>query len=192
MKRNQIIFCSILAITLSFNGISYGDKISGSADLSNHSFENLTVSGSADLKDLKVDKDLIVSGSFEGKNITADNISASGSASLENINVKNNLKVSGSFEGKNITVEGKTKISGGMIVSKGNFTDIEISASRIKLFDSKSHNILILESDSKQKLELKNSTISGDITFESGKGEIYLDSDSKILGKVDGAKVIKK
>ena len=160
MKRNQIIFCSILAITLSFaNRISYGDNISGSADLSNHSFESLTVSGSADLKDLKVDKDLIVSGSFEGKDIT---------------------------------VTGKTKISGGMIVSKGDFNDIEISSSRIKLFDSKAHNMLILESDSKQKLELKNSTISGDITFESGKGEIYLDSDSKILGKVDGAKVIKK
>ena len=89
MKRNQIIFCSILAITLSFNRICYGDNISGSAELSNHSFETLTVSGSADLKDLKVDKDLIVSGSFEGKDITAENISVSGSTSLENINVKN-------------------------------------------------------------------------------------------------------
>ncbi len=172
--------------------MSYGDNISGSAKLSNHSFENLTVSGSANLKDLKIDKDLVVSGSVTAVNMTADNISVSGSASLEKIKVKNNLEVSGSISGSNVTVTGKTKVSGGMTISEGDFSDIEISAKRLKLVNSKAHNILLLDSDSKQKLKLKNSIVSGDVIFESGEGEIYLDNNSKILGKVEGGNIIAK
>ncbi len=172
--------------------MSYGYNVSGSTELSNHSFENLTVSGSADLKDLKIDKDLIVSGAVTAVNVTANNMSVSGSAALENIELKNNLDVSGAIAGSNIKVIGKTKISGEMTVSEGHFSDIEINSKTLKLIDSKAHNILMLNSDSKQKLELKGSTISGDVTFKSGKGEIYLDNNSKILGKIEGGNVIKK
>jgi hypothetical protein len=48
--------------------------------------------------------------------------------------------------------------------------------------------------DTKQKLYLKGNTIiSGDITFESGIGEIIIqNSSAKILGKVIGGTIVEK
>lgn len=205
----------ISAIVLVFhfiNQLAYAktQNIDGSANLENTTLENFTINGTLNFKDLVIQEELHVSGwlegknlnakkieidgSFEGENIKSENLIISGSFSGVGVKVKDILKVDGSLSGSNIVVQGATKVAGVMSVSGSEFVSIELETEKSDLTASKAKTILVKEDKTKvQKLELRKKTIiSDDVTFESGKGEVYLYDGSEILGKVRGAVVIKK
>ncbi|MDR1057127.1 MAG: hypothetical protein LBL17_00920 [Coxiellaceae bacterium] len=81
-----------------------------------------------------------------------------------------------------------------MSVSNGNFGNIETTGGKTNLTNSKVKNILVKKRIfGSQEIELNKTTTSGDVTFESDKGKIYLNKDSKIQGTVtDTITIIKK
>ena len=71
--------------------------------------------------------------------------------------------------------------------------NLEIDADRIILNNTKVQSIRIKLSGNKQILILdKGTKVSGEIVFESGKGDIFLSNDSSIAGEIAGGEVHKK
>lgn len=212
MSKNYFLTLGIVVICALIATKVYADTttINGNASLKDTAFESLTINGSLDFKNLDIKKDLKVNGSLDGNNLKCAKLKANGSVTVKNIKVKS-AKINGSLSGSDvyvkhdleiegavnmvdITVTGKTKVIGGLSVTKGDFGDIEVVNTTTYLSHCKGKNILVkkIDSDKIQKLELSKGTIiSGDVVFESGEGEVHLSNDSIIKGNVKGAKIIK-
>lgn len=160
-----------------------GNVIHGSAELDDMNFKSLVVDGSLKFSNLIIEEELLVNGSVNGKKLKCKKFKINGSFNGKDIEAKDG-SVSGSLEGANINVLGETKIFGSMSVSDGNFGNIEINGKKSDLTNSKARSIFFKKEEAEtQKLELNKKTIiSGDVTFESGEGKIYLNSGSEIHG----------
>ncbi|WP_010302931.1 hypothetical protein [Candidatus Odyssella thessalonicensis] len=181
----------------------------GSSQLKDMTYDTLTVYGALDFTNLIIQQELKVDGSAHGKNLKCQEFKINGSLAVDqleahqglvsgsltghNISILKDLSVEGSLAGDRITVLGRTKIAGNLSVIGGDFTDIDIEGDASDLTDSRAANIHFKKviTDT-QKLYLRGKTIvSGDIVFESGKGEIYLGTDAVIKGQVKGATIKK-
>jgi hypothetical protein len=168
---------------------------SGSMDIENSAFNTLIVSGSLDFTNIKIKEILTVTGSASGKGLECKRLIVSGSLTGENIIVTGDAVLSGGFEVTNAKMQGHTNISGGLEAKHSEFHEIEMDSNEITLIDTMVHNIIIKASSKydTQKIILKGKTIiSGDIIFESGKGQIVADKQVVIKGKIEGAKLHKK
>lgn len=210
----MIIFKHTLTIALILLGVSHsklnGEVITGNASLKRELYESLTVAGALDFNQLKIEKDLtvsgsakgkflkcekfVVSGTFTGESIQAKSGEVSGSLECSKLTVAEDLAVSGSLTGEEIKISGKTSISGNLDASKSEFADIEIASATGTLLDSTAQNILVKKTnDESQKMHLKGkSTIKGDIIFESGNGKVIIGAESKVIGKIQGASIVKE
>ncbi|MBS0624551.1 MAG: hypothetical protein JSS32_00700 [Verrucomicrobia bacterium] len=148
-------------------------------------------------------------GSFGSEFI--DSISGAGLVKLNGTQVEN-LKIDGSLISKDAklgsisvqgevnlrdsVVSGKTHVIGYVTSQGSSFQNLTISTPKATFTKTRIDSLTVQSVPSykgKQVLELKQGTIvSGPITFESGKGEVLVDSTSRIEGKVSGGKVIHK
>lgn len=192
--------------------ISYATVINGSSNLSNTKFSNLTVNGSLKFNNLDIENSLNVNGSVDGKNLICKTYKVNGSSNVENIKthniknsvsfkgndiyVKNNIFVNGNINAKNITILGTTKIAGNVKIKNGNLNNIEIKNFEATFINSKVNKIIMHSYNSNHKhwphvITLKsNSTVSGDIIFESKNGEVYLLDNSKVEGEIIGGRIV--
>lgn len=188
---NGSLICDNLTIkdNLHVNGSLKGKNlivekafVNGSVSLANSSVLLLNNNGRAQLEDF-----------------TVVNINSVGSCDLKNSTVTQTVYVVGKFEAMNCTCSivhlcctlatlDNTKVEKDVIfeesksTTQGWFWRLPIIS---YFFSSPTIHI--------QELYLKNGTvIKGDIVFKSRKGKIYCSYDSKIIGKVIGAEVIKK
>lgn len=181
-----------------------------STQLSHEKYDSLTVNGALNFDDLKIEKMLNVNGYAGGKSLSCDNFiingaleadevhaktgTVNGSLQGNSIHIENDLTVHGSLEGSKIKVFGKTEIYGAISASNSTFDDIEISSSEAEFKGTTTNNITFKKPrkvERIQKITLKNqSIVKGDIVFESGKGEVYMSGDSKVLGTIKGGTIV--
>jgi len=207
----NILKLSFIIVLAQFGMLSTLDAqvITGSAKLERASFDFLTISGSLDFNDLTIEKILtvngsikgqllkcqkfIINGSFKGENIKAQYGRVSGSLSVKKTTIEDDLTVSGSLTGNEIKVSGKTKIDGNLNASESSFSDIEVASCECTLTNSKAKNVFVKKNKHEsQRIYLNgNTVIEGDIIFESLNGKVICSGEAKVLGKVQGASIVK-
>ena len=195
--------------TVLFSGIAIGDIFNGTTHLHDRNYQVITINGPANLEKVKASS-LIVNGPLQFSDISVES-----SAEIHGpvVNSKNgvfkDLKIIGPINGEKIICESlvvmgpviisdlevkeKMQVIGMMNVKRASIKDLEVTSDKINLTDSKIRNIIVNKNNDKvQKLILDRIIVSGDISFESGKGMIELSRDSKIAGKITGAIVANK
>lgn len=189
---------SVVSAT-TFNGVT---------ELSVKSFKDLTVNGPATLTEIKantlnihgpltfqkidVSKSSDVSGPMRGKEGAFANLKVTGPLEAERITCET-LTVIGPATLKYFTVKGSTDIKGSFVSQNGNLQDVTYMSTGT-LTDTTVKNIIVkhnnANTDVNQKdiLELKGTTlVTGDVTFESGKGEIITEGKNiSLSGKIKG------
>ena len=147
------------------------------------------------------------------KKETVDFINVNGSASFDEIKVQgktivngslyadesamNTLQVNGRAQLKNCSISSEAVINGALLADNTNFGgELSVASQQIKLGGCSVASIRIREVASytgTQVVELRSGTkVNGSITVESGKGEVWLFSNSQVIGEIIGAQVIEK
>ncbi len=143
-------------------------------------FKNLEVSGNADFTGPVTDSE---NGRFGQLQVTGP---------LEATQIQTGkLIVTGPLKVKLLNVQGDTEVIGPLDAQQSHFNNLTINSEKINLdkvvVDG---NILVKNNEKQQTLYLKNSSVRGNINFESGKG-IVIVKNSEIKGQIKGATVEK-
>lgn len=104
------------------------------------------------------------------------------------------LKVNGNCKLKDSTVEGEVLINGYLHAENTRFLcEISISSNKLVLENCQVKNIVVRKSSMENQIvELRGKTnVSGQISFESGKGGVITGSDVALQGKITGGEVQK-
>lgn len=152
----------------------------GTARLENSTFKkSLSCSGSLIVTSCTFHEDVKVSGSLKATQSSFnDDVKVSGSVVLDDCDCKKDLSIDGTLH----TIHSK-------------LNNLSISTTELTLDTSTINNIKIRKSGSgliDQHLYLNNSTVKGDISFESRKGKIHLKGNTQITGKVKGGVIVKE
>lgn len=135
-----------------------------------------------------------VSGIVKAKNSTiSDHMDITGSLDGTGLTI-GKLKIVGTCILRNTKVNGKTEITGWLKASHTTFNnDVTLRTNQVyaehSLFQK---NLAVLPSSNakQQILTLKDTTVQGKVTFSSHAGEIILQGNSTIRGKIEGATMI--
>jgi hypothetical protein len=166
----------------------------GPVTLNNIKASSITADGSLKYNGLDVTGDTLIRGYVVGIHGHFNKLTINGGYSGKD-SVAEHLTILGSADLFHIKIEGPTRIKGGLLAKECTFEDLNIQAEQVFLTDVKADNIQIAKSsegNNKQLLHLEGATvINGKIEFESGQGEVIMDSLAKVNGKVIGGKIIK-
>ncbi len=172
-------------------------KVNGLLEAKKSKLNHVTSHGSADIDHCQI----------------AGNITAHGEANIEDSYVKGHVNLMGdskledsTFEGT-ITIQGKAsfddntfnekvKVLGALKISESTFNKtLTVDASQLKIKASTIHGDLIIKKhpyNKEQHVEIIESTINGNVQFESGAGLMTQDKKSMIKGKVTGGQITSK
>lgn len=141
---------------------------------------SISINGSLVLEGTKVSGPTCVNGSLRADESALATMEVNGQASLKNCSLSGEAFINGSISADN------TKFNGGLSVAaqKISLSGCSVLSVRIRKIESY---------DALQVLELRSGTrIEGPIVFDAGEGEVWLCSNSAVIGEVIGGKVIKK
>ncbi len=201
----KVIFLALGAL---FCTLVYAQNYNGPTNLTQTKTDNITIRGPATLKQVNTDS-LTVYGPLQFTELEVKNdatiyggVTHSQKGSFGNLFIKglfqandiscNSLKVFGFMDVDNMTVKQGTEIKGALKAKNSTFQDITAAGDKIMLEDSQVNNISMnLEKeriDNAQTIYLKgNTTVNGDIKFDSGKGVVVSEGSSvSIKGKIQG------
>lgn len=177
-------------------------RVSGGARLTNVKANSVKVSGGLTFDELEVAGTVDVAGSIRNSiNLKCKNLDVSGGVQAQNIEC-NTMDISGGVKLENVKVSGGASISGNVDIKTGQFDNLNLAAKSMSLEDVNVNNIVVEEGggiviinnvvvrgSGEQVLHLKGSTtVSGNVTFKSGKGTIIIDSGANVNGTVTGLK----
>lgn len=173
-------------------------------------FHNLTVSkdtnvaGTVTKSKQGTFDELSVAGKFEATDVTCKNLEVAGPVKATNLTCKK-VEVAGSAVITGLHVDGHVSIAGpltlkspkGPKAAQNKIKDLNITAEKVSIENTHIEgNIHVYKTRNwlgrakMQTLQLKGkTTVSGNITFESGKGGIEQGPDVKVKGKITGATV---
>lgn len=183
--------------------------VNGSAELNNSNFKSLNINGQLKFKQLNIVDALFVNGAAEGHGLTAKKLTIDGGLQVDGLNVdhahvngsflgndsviRHNITVDGELDGRHIQVGGKTIVHGGLNVHDSDFHAIEMHADYCMLQNTKVKHLVFkkIKNGQTQRLILSGHTvIEGNVDFETDSGEIVLDKEAVIKGKIIGGRII--
>lgn len=157
-------------------GYEINEIINGSYKINNGVInKSIKVNGQAILgEDVIVKEKMVINGSLTSKHVNFESdLVANGTATLVDSNVKGNAVFSGILGAKNSIFTNSINL----LTSKSDFNRCQINSLTVQ---SLPRNIV-------QKIKLTNgTTVTGDIIFQSGIGEVYVDKTSATQGKIIG------
>lgn len=213
------VICASLAI-LTWGFIAEATTLNGPTELSSQEFKELNINGPSTLHAIQADSltvngplnfiklkvkgkievsgpcsgvdgeflDVVVHGPFEGTKISAENLNVDGPVALEDFNIKGDLNINGPLKAK-----------------VGSFKDINTVQTPVALYDVTVNNIHVKKDSGfvsannpksegygqNNEIKLAGKTIvSGNITFESGDGVVFIrDKTAQLKGKIIGGKI---
>ncbi|WP_397601596.1 hypothetical protein [Silvanigrella sp.] len=151
-------------------------------------------------------------GNIRISNTSKDCISHLGEIALNNVSIRNELDVTGNVNAINVSlkhifmegrlllngrsnVTGNIDIVGELIANSSNFDNIiKINSSNIRLNNGSSTKDILVRKNARgvtntQYLYINNSTVNGNIQFESGKGKVILSNGGRYTGSISGGVV---
>lgn len=206
-KLHFFIVCAALGM-LSHGSIALATTFNGQTELSAQTFKELEINGSARLSEIRANS-LTVKGSLDFKrlNVTGDT-KVLGACSGEESDFKNlaiqgtfwgakirivNLQVDGEVAIEDFTLNGEVNIKGPLKAKNGSFNNIDAVNAPIALYNVTVNNINVKKDNTNNRNEVKlagNTVVSGNITFESGEGIVFIrDKTAQLKGKVIGGKI---
>lgn len=151
---------------------------------------------------------LNVDGRFSANDLTiTQNLSVNGQATGVNVHVNGNMEIDGATNFTNLTVDGTTSIHGSASLNASTLKEAKIygylsstdthignltfAGNSIYASNTQFQSITVLPNQSAkpQQLCLKNSAVSGSITFQTAGGTVYA-VNSKVAGDVVGGKLV--
>ncbi|MBS0287656.1 MAG: hypothetical protein JSR17_10190 [Proteobacteria bacterium] len=152
------------------------------------------VNGFFEAVDSQFNKDTVINGNIDAKTSSFNVLSVNGNVKFNTVVVSGPATVNGKVTAEKSDFKNTLTIHGHLDAKETTFgKKITITNVETDLENCKVTDILVQKSGNEaQKLSLKGTSVSGDITFESGKGVIEQDDKSSIGGKVTGAQVEKK
>ncbi|MES2273698.1 MAG: hypothetical protein V4487_05865 [Chlamydiota bacterium] len=159
------------------------NKISQATGINNYgavTVESIQATGLIKLNGTFVQNSIYLVGSLLANHALIGSLEVTGEANLTDTTVQKTGFVTGSIQAVRSTFQNPITL----LTQKAVFT-----ASRLEGITFRKDAAF----KGKQTLELKQGTIvNGPIVFESGKGEVLLYSDSRVLGPVTGGKIVRK
>jgi hypothetical protein len=143
--------------------------------------QGLTINGKASLSDDVIFKEkIIINGSLKARDVTFESdLTSNGTTFISDSKIKGYAFLRGAIQSKNSVFMKIIKILG----DDANFENCQMDG----LIVQKLPNNKIV-----YKIRLTNSTVAGDIVFESGMGKVFVDASSTIQGKIIGGELIKE
>ncbi|MDE3045333.1 MAG: hypothetical protein KGJ02_01620 [Verrucomicrobiota bacterium] len=155
-------------------------RFTGAHTLNDQIFDDINGQGLLKLHGTKVLGHLRVDGSLLARSARIGYLEVYGEANLANTTIEQASTIIGYLRAEGAIFKGALILG----AQKAVFTNTKLQSITVRKETS---------FKGKQIIELKHKTIvDGPITFESGKGEIYLYPGSQILDTVTGAKIIRK
>ncbi len=148
----------------------------GFTKLNDKTFDKLQVMGDAELENVQVTNEATITGMLTAKKLTAKQLQVTGNAKLDEATVEG-AHIMGMLDAKACTIQ-----------------DLAITTESSMLNACKVKTVMVKKvegSEKPQVLELDNTVIEGDVTFEAGNGEIVLKGDSRVAGAIIGGAVKK-
>ena len=188
-KTSSILLAALLTVT----PFAYAKTYYGLTTLSDKKAEDITIMGTADLNQVEA-KTLSVTGPLKFHKIEiSDKTTVIGPLSGKEGKF-GRLNVTGTMDVSKIQVNGDTKIIGTLEATDATFKNIEITTHKLELTNTLVNDIHIKKnptSDKEQTLTIHGkSTVMGDITFDSGKGQIKVDKSVDLKGAIKGGNVV--
>lgn len=146
----------------------------GFTKLNNKTFENLQVMGDAELENVQITADATITGMLTAKKLIAKNLQVIGNANLEQATVEV-AQITGMLDAKGCSIQ-----------------ELSLVAQTAMLDACKVKTIVVKKVEGYEKpqiLELNNTQVEGDVTFEAGSGEVALKGDSRIAGAIVGGAI---
>lgn len=142
--------------------------------------DSLNTTGLVKLNHTVVNDRLSVNGSLIAQGATIGSIEVMGEANLTDTVIQNGGTILGYLQAHHVTIEKPLIING----QKAVFSSCKLNEIIVHMMEA---------FKGKQIIELRQKTlVDGPITFESGKGEVYLYPGSQVLGPISGGKIVKK
>lgn len=159
----------------------------GSQKLSNKEFSKLEIHGPALLEKIKANT-VAITGSLNADDFAADSVKVFGPASIANSKIKT-LEVFGPLSIISSEISGPVKVMGVIEAKDTKFADtLTVAGQENKFKYIEAGKIIVKSPENKtaeaQVVRIKESDVA-EVIFDSGKGVVYCDPDSKV-GKVSG------
>lgn len=202
-----IFFYSSMAGATTFNGPTelYSKEfkdlnINGPSKLDGLKADSLKVNGPLKFTELKIKGKTEISGPCKGEDGEFENVVIHGPFEGRKIKA-NSLDVNGPVDIEDFKITGDVNINGPLKAKHGSFKDINAAHTPIQLYSVTVNNINVKKEDSKKVSTNNNDTnneiklagdtiVSGNITFESGNGVVFIrDKTAQLKGKVIGGKI---
>lgn len=190
-----ILFTSPYLLAEEFNGptsltmkIFDTLKVNGPAKLELVKAARLEVNGPLEFSRLDVKENAEIHGPFKGFKGMFDILSVKGPVSVDHL-IANEFIIEGPLTATSLEVRKRLSVKGPVEITEGTLDRLVVEGKKIVLDKVKVNEIHIKDTESKAVLLLKgNSKVEGNVTFESGDGEVKLESGSRINGSVHGGK----
>ncbi len=201
-----------------YSPIAESTTLVGPTDLSSQEFKELNIHGPSKLSEIKADslringplnfnqlkvkgkteisgptsgeegefKDLLIHGTFWGNKIKIENLQVDGDVTIEHFNINGDVNINGPLKAKNGTFSNITNVYAPVALY-----NVVVNNIYIKKDSNQNHKESDQNNNAQNEVKLAGETIvSGNITFESGDGVVFIrDKTSQLKGKVIGGKI---
>lgn len=153
---------------------------------------NVFAAGWAELNGTTVTNSTTVEGFLKAYNVNLNTVSANGMVTINNSTIKGFFHFRGDLTVNGLTDYNKLEMVGILDASNSSFDDIEITSEKSYLSSTSTKNIVEhMASNHHEKIYLRNnSVVNGDISFDSGNGEVVVSGGSRVMGAVRGGRII--
>jgi hypothetical protein len=165
MKVSQLVLVGVAASLFAGAVLADGCRVIVPVPVAGHVYNGPTECDGGTLKNATVNGPLKVRGTTFTNELTVNGPAILDSASL------NSMKINGPLLVKNSTIHG----------------DLSIATDVLKLQKTSVDNIVVRDGESSEVSKVfitEHSTVKGNITFTNKAGEVFLEPNSKIKGKV--------
>lgn len=205
---------------LSNSSIIMADTFNGPTELSSQDFKDLNINGPANLSKITADsltvrgplnftkvtvkgkteiagptsgdegdfKDVLIHGTFWGSKFNMANLHVDGDVTIENFKITGKVTINGPLKAKNGSFNNIETVNTPVALYNVNVNNITVNNNRKKDSDKNTKDD---NTDNSNVVKLAgNTVVSGNITFESGNGIVFIrDKTAQLKGKVIGGKI---
>ncbi len=156
--------------------------------------DSTLVNGFLEAVDSNFNKDTIVNGNIDAKSSSFNDLTINGGVKFKDVSTAGKAVINGKVELDHSKFDNTLNVNGHLSAKDSNFAKMVTMKSTDAEFENCNlQDITVQKSstDPVQTIKLKGTKVSGNITFESGKGVVEQDATSTIEGKVKGGTVQK-
>jgi hypothetical protein len=156
--------------------------------------DSTLVNGALEAVDSNFNKDTVVNGNIDAKSSSFNELTINGGVKFKDVSTAGKAVINGKVDLDHSKFDDTLNVNGHISAKDSNFAKmVTLRSSEAQFENCHLDNVTVQKStsDPVQTIKLKNTKVSGSITFESGKGIVEQDSSSTIDGKVTGGTVQK-